>query len=88
MEFGFRARGYKVDFDSPQNSDGTYTFASLNACGLNGCEGLIERPWHGYRSGPSGGGPLRFTMHSGDPALGIDQIDVGAFVQRNDCAGG
>ena len=79
VKFGFRARGYKVDFNSPQNFNGTYNFASLNAYRLT-LEGLSSGLGMDQIRA-MGGGPLQFTINSGNPALGVDQVDVGAFVQ-------
>ncbi len=79
IKFGARIRGYKLDYNSPRNFNGSFTFGSLEAYRLT-LEGLA--------SGQSmeqiqamGGGPLQFTINSGNPALGVNQVDVGAFVQ-------
>ena len=79
VKFGVRLRGYKLDFNSPQNFNGTYSFASLDTYRLT-LEGLSSGlGMEQIRA--IGGGPLQFTINSGNPSLGVDQVDVGAFVQ-------
>ncbi|HXS96056.1 MAG TPA: carboxypeptidase regulatory-like domain-containing protein [Candidatus Limnocylindrales bacterium] len=83
VRFGVRVRGATDDSVSPQNFNGTFTFAG------DATESSIERYRRTllYTQGGDtpaqiralGGGATQFTMNAGTPALSVGQWDIGIF---------
>jgi hypothetical protein len=79
FKFGARTRNDLLNYNTPSNFNGTFTFASLadyeamaaavGTCG-SGCPVL-----------PSGIGPTQFSLSAGNPLVHSNMFDVGAFVQ-------
>lgn len=67
VKYGVRVRADNLDYYTPTNFNGTFTFACLIATQCS----------QAYQLGV----PTQFTLNRGNPAILIDQIDVGAFVQ-------
>jgi hypothetical protein len=81
IKFGARTRNDLLNYITPTNFNGTFTFASfadyqamvmaVGTCG-NGCPaGTL----------PSGIGPTQFSVSEGRPLVSSTMFDVGAFVQ-------
>ena len=79
IKFGARTRNDLLNYNSPTNFNGTFTFASfadyqamVMAAGTcaNGCPML-----------PPGVGPTQFSLNQGNPLVSSTMFDVGAFVQ-------
>jgi len=79
IKFGARTRNDLLNYFTPTNFNGTFTFASFTAyqamimaagtC-ANGCATL-----------PNGVGPTQFTINEGQPLVSSNMFDLGAFVQ-------
>ncbi len=67
IKFGGRIRGDNLNYYTPTNFNGTFTFSCLqaSACGTS------------YQTGT----PQQFTLNRGNPFIQVDQVDVGLFVQ-------
>ncbi|HXR75016.1 MAG TPA: carboxypeptidase regulatory-like domain-containing protein [Bryobacteraceae bacterium] len=68
IKFGARIRGDILDTYKPKNFNGTWQFA---------CLAVTPTCSQAYLAGQ----PLQFTINAGNPALGVNQIDAGLFVQ-------
>ncbi len=79
IKFGVRVRGDVLNSDSPNNFNGTYTFASFNGYQITE-EGLSQGlPFSQIQA--MGGGPTQFTLTTGNPKISSTMVDVGAYVQ-------
>jgi hypothetical protein len=67
IKFGGRIRGDNLNYFTPTNFNGTFTFSCLQA---SACA-------NSYQAGL----PQQFTLNKGNPFIGVDQVDVGLFVQ-------
>ncbi|HVN04696.1 MAG TPA: carboxypeptidase regulatory-like domain-containing protein [Bryobacteraceae bacterium] len=83
IKFGARAREDRLDYYTPTNFNGTFTFSSFNAyqvmqeqigiCGNTpACFAQIQA---------MGGGPALFSINDGNPSIYSSMFDIGAFVQ-------
>jgi hypothetical protein len=68
IKFGVRIRGDILDTYKPKNFNGTWQFACLE---------VTPTCSQAYLAGQ----PLQFTINAGNPALGVNQIDAGLFIQ-------
>ena len=79
IKFGVRGREDRLDYYTPTNFNGTFTFASFGAYQIMQ-EGLAQG-----LSFPAiqamGGGPALFTASSGNPSIYSNMFDLGAFAQ-------
>jgi len=79
IKFGVRGREDRLDYYTPTNFNGTFTFASFGAYQVMQ-EGLAQG-----LSFPAiqamGGGPALFTASSGNPSIYSNMFDLGAFAQ-------
>ncbi len=76
-------RGLLEDTLSPQNVNGTYTFAGGQITSIEQYRRTLLYQSQGYTPAQIrelGGGASQFTITSGDPALGAGQFDLGAFI--------
>jgi len=78
IKFGARLREDLLNYDTPTNFNGSFSFASFSA---------YQMMQQGLAAGQSfaeiqamGGGPALFTANSGDPAVRSTMFDLGAFV--------
>jgi hypothetical protein len=88
IKFGARLRGQTDDNFSPQNFNGTFTFAGGLAPALNSNQqpvpGLLVNidSLENYRRtllNLPGGGASQFSINAGNPALHLGQFDAGIF---------
>ncbi|MCX6620242.1 MAG: carboxypeptidase regulatory-like domain-containing protein [Acidobacteria bacterium] len=79
IKFGVRVRGVNQSNQSDANFNGRFTFATFDAYRIT---------TQGLASGLSldqirtlGGGPYQFSLNAGNPVTGVNQVDVGGFLQ-------
>ncbi len=84
IKFGARIRGDILDTYSPKNFNGTYQFGCLEP--TPDC--TVQLPPTTPGGAPmsvtpafASGIPNQFTINAGNPALGVNQVDAGLFVQ-------
>jgi hypothetical protein len=79
LKFGARLRGTTLDSYSENNFPGQFTFNSLSSYAImqQGIAQGIPLP----QIIAAGGGPSQYTIASGNPLLGVSQVDAGLFVQ-------
>jgi hypothetical protein len=75
IKFGARIRGDILNTYSPKNFNGTYQFGCLQPTPE------CFSPTAGVTPAYSLGIPLQLTLNAGNPALGVNQVDAGLFVQ-------
>ena len=79
IKFGVRVRGDVLNSYTPNNFNGTYTFASFNAYQIT-AEGIEEGlPFSQILA--MGGGATQFSLNAGNPKVSATMVDVGAYVQ-------
>ena len=77
MKFGARTRNDLLNVYTPTNFNGTFSFATLAAY-----QAVLQGPCaNGCPQTPTGVGPTLFTINQGQPLLGSNMFDVGAFVE-------
>jgi hypothetical protein len=84
IKFGARIRGDILDTYSPKNFNGTYQFGCLEP--TPDCTVTLPPPTPGAEPMSvtpafASGIPNQFTINVGNPALGVNQVDAGLFVQ-------
>src|SRR6185312_6930238 len=84
IKFGARIRGDILDTYSPKNFNGTYQFGCLEP--TPDCTVTLPPPTPGaapmsVTPAFASGIPNQFTINVGNPALGVNQVDAGLFVQ-------
>ncbi len=79
IKFGARVRdGREADYAN-SNFNGTYTFDSLTSYQIT--EQGIANGWTPQQIRAAGGGASQFFIIVGNPAIAVNQVDVGLYVQ-------
>jgi hypothetical protein len=68
IKFGARLREYRLDYYTPTNFNGKFTFGCL-------------QPTPGCSTAYSLGIPQQFTINGGNPRIRVNQFDIGPFIQ-------
>jgi hypothetical protein len=81
IKFGARTRNDLLNYNTPTNFNGTFTFASFAA--YQAMVASVGTCANGCPPGtfPGGAGPTQFTLSQGQPLVSSSMFDVGAFVQ-------
>jgi len=79
IKFGVRVRdGREADYAN-SNFNGTYTFDSLTSYQIT--EQGIANGWTSEQIRAAGGGASQFFISTGNPAIAVNQVDVGVYIQ-------
>ena len=77
IKFGARTRNDLLNVYMQSNFNGTFSFATLSAY-----QAILQGPCaNGCAETPPGVGPTLFTINQGQPLLGANMFDLGAFAQ-------
>jgi len=79
IKFGAREREDRLNYYTPTNFNGLFTFASFNAYEITEKGILAGLPFSQIQA--EGDGPKQFTINTGNPAVTSSMFDLGAFVQ-------
>jgi len=78
IKFGARTRNDLLNYNTPTDFNGTFTFASF--AGYQAMVMAVGTCNSGCPALPSGVGPTQFTINQGQPLVSSTMFDVGAFV--------
>ena len=79
IKFGVRVRDGREANSASTNFNGTYTFDSLTSYQIT--EQGIANGWTPEQIRAAGGGASQFFVVVGNPAIAVNQVDVGLYVQ-------
>ena len=79
IKFGIRVRDGREANYADSNFNGTYTFDSLTAYQIT--EQGIANGWSAEQIRAAGGGASQFFVVVGNPAIAVNQVDVGLYIQ-------
>jgi hypothetical protein len=79
IKFGVRLRDGREANSASTNFNGTYTFDSLTSYQIT--EQGIANGWTPEQIRAAGGGASQFFIVVGNPAIAVNQVDVGLYVQ-------
>lgn len=84
-KFGIRIRADVVDDSSPKNFNGEYSFlGSATMSSIQQYLGTLQLLDQGYSPAQvtaMGYGPSKYTVSTGNPYIGVNQMDFGPFLQ-------
>jgi hypothetical protein len=79
IKFGAREREDLLNYYTPTNFNGSFTFATFNAYEITEKGILAGLPFSQIQA--EGGGPKQFTINTGNPSVSSSMFDEGAFIQ-------
>ncbi len=79
IKFGAREREDFLNYYTPTNFNGLFSFASFNAYEMTVTGLLAGLPLSQIQA--EGGGPKQFTINTGNPSVSSNMFDEGAYVQ-------